>query len=120
MFSFFEEYVKHSALNFGQAAQGFRFLLTHPDADSLARPGTVRHAVAALPIRAKRIANDLFFAVIPPHWHHTDRELKSLHGYSVKQWFDAGYGPYRFTETGEYLPAHEITREPRWDPRCKE
>lgn len=120
MFSFLEEYVKHSALNFGQVAQGFRFLLTHPDVDSVASPGTIRHAATALPLRARRIANDLFFALIPPHWHHTSQELASLHHHATRKWLEAGYSPYRFSETGEYLAGDQITHEPRWDPRCRD
>jgi hypothetical protein len=117
---FLEEYLKHSALNLGQAVQGLRFLLTHPDVDLAAPRGTLKHMAAALPLRTRRVGNDLFFALIPPHWHHTRDELESLHSQSTMRWFQAGYSPYRFAETGEYLPRSEATREPRWDPRCND
>ncbi len=120
MSSFLEEYLKHSALNFGQALQGIRYLFTHPDVDMIAAPGTLRHAAKSLQLRSKRIANDLWFALIPPHWHHTPDELKSLRSVTVKQWFQAGYGPYRFAETGEFLSPDKVKREPRWDPRCND
>lgn len=120
MFRKLEQYAKHSALNFGQVAQGLRFLLTHPDMDRAASPGTLKHMAKSAPYRMRRIGNDLFFALIPPHWHHTPDELASLQPFSLWHWFQAGYRPYRFRESGEWLPRHEATREARWDPRCKE
>ena len=39
MLMWLEEYVKHAALYFGQAAQGMRYLLTHPDIDRIASRG---------------------------------------------------------------------------------
>ena len=120
MFLWLEEYLKHSALNLGQALQGLRFLLTHPDIDGIAPPGTFRHVLHAIPLRLKRIANDLFFAVLPPHWHHTRGELATLRLLPVRSWFQCGYGPYRFAETGEMLSDAAMVREPRWDPRCKD
>ena len=118
MSKWIEEYAKHAALNFGQASQGLRYLLTHPKADRIAKRGTIRHMLLSLKLRSKLVANDLFFAILPPHWHHTKEQLASLHAVSLKRWFQAGYGPYRFAETGELLPLHEVFREPRWDPRC--
>lgn len=115
-----EEYLKHSALNFGQALQGIRFLFTHPDIDRIAPPGSLRHVAHAVPLRLKRIGNDLFFALLPPRWHHSREELATLHGLPVRRWFQAGYGPYRFSESGDLLPRAEATHEPRWDPRCRE
>jgi hypothetical protein len=73
-----EEYVKHAALNFGQAAQGIRYLFSHPDVDSLAQRGSFKHFYFSLKLRSKRVANDLFFAVIPPHWHHTPKQLEVM------------------------------------------
>jgi len=120
MLFWMEAYRKHAALNFGQAAQGVRFLLSHSDVDSIAPPGTVRHALHALPLRLKRVANDLFFALLPPQWHHSRAELEMLRPFPARFWFQAGYGPYRFSETGGMLPQDEWVREPRWDPRCKD
>jgi hypothetical protein len=115
-----EEYAKHSALNFGQALQGMRYLLTHPDMDRISPPGTMRHMLHAVPLRLKRIGNDLFFALLPPHWHHSADELATLQSMPVSEWFQAGYGPYRFSEHGGRLAGHEIVRDARWDPRCRE
>lgn len=120
MLAYLEAYLKHSALNFGQAAQGLRFLFTHPDVDAVAPPGTVRHVMGSVRIRSRRLANDMFFAMIPPHWHHTPEECRSFRPYPAARWFDAGYRPCRFTETGEFLPPDAVTREARWDPRCKD
>lgn len=114
------EYLNHSALNFGQALHGLRFLFTHPDVDRIAPPRTVKHAAHAAPLRLRRIANDLFFAILPPRWHHTRAELQVFHQSPARRWFQAGFGPYRFTESGDPVPEAEIVREVRWDPRCKD
>ena len=118
MFEWIEEYAKHAALNLGQALQGLRYLLTHPKVDGSAKRGSFRHAWLSLELRSKLVVNDLFFAILPPRWHHTKEELAGMHAVSLKHWFQAGYAPYRFAETGELLPPDEICREPRWDPRC--
>lgn len=120
MIVFLEVYLKHSALNFGQAAQGLRFLFTHPDADAFASPGTPRHIARSLRLRLPRLVNDLFFAAIPPQWHHTPEECLSFRPHPAGWWFDAGYRPCRFTETGALLPPGAVTREARWDPRCRD
>lgn len=114
------EYIRHSALNLGQVAQGVRYLVTHPDYDRIAPPGTIKHVLRAVPLRLKRIANDLLFAVLPPRWHHTRDELKIFRRGSVKTWYQAGFGPHRFTEAGDLLPEPAIVHEARWDPRCRE
>src|SRR5262249_32678184 len=80
---FLEEYAKHTALNLGQALQGLRYLTSHPDVDERAPRGTIRHAAMSAALRSRRIANDLFFAVIPPHWHHTPEELAQMTGVPV-------------------------------------
>jgi len=116
---FSEEYVKHTALNLGQALQGIRYFYSHPDADSQAVTGSLRHLLLSSRIRAKRVLNDLFFAAIPPHWHHSDDELAQMTEVSVILWFQYGYCAWRFDETGKrkrHLPP-DVDR--RWDPRCK-
>lgn len=116
---FFEEYVKHTALNLGQALQGIRYLHSHPDIDAVAPRGTLRHAALSLKLRSRRVANDLLFAVIPPHWHHSREELAQMTGISAARWFRYGYCAWQFTDTGapkDPLPA-DVDR--RWDPRCK-
>ena len=75
MFRFLEEYLKHFALNLGQALQGVRYLFSHPDVDEIASRGSVGHAVRSAGLRSKRVFNDLFFALIPPHTHHSRDEL---------------------------------------------
>lgn len=119
MFEFLEEYLKHFALNFGQALQGVRYLFSHPNADKLARRGTVPHAAYSLRIRSKRIANDLFFALVPPHWHHSREELAGMRRTPFRRWFQYGYCAWLFTETGEMRSdLRHVDR--RWDPRCDE
>ncbi len=118
MFRFLEEYLKHSALNLGQALQGLRYIATHPDIDRIAPHGTPRHLLLSLRLRSARIVNDLFFALIPPHWHHTPRELEAMTRIRAARWFQYGYCAWRFTETGE--PRKDLTGvDRRWDPRCR-
>lgn len=117
MFGLIEEYAKHAALNFGQALQGLRYLLTHPAADRAAARGTVRHAWLSLKIRSRLIANDLVFAALPPHWHHTRSELAGMRSVPIGRWFQYGYCAWRFTETGS-LREDLSGVDRRWDPRC--
>jgi hypothetical protein len=116
---FFEEYAKHCVLNLGQALQGVRYLHSHPDIDEIAPRGTLRHIGISLRFRSKRVANDLFFAAIPPHWHHTRGELEAMTPISVARWFSYGYCAWRFTESGEPKPELPPDIDKRWDPRCK-
>ena len=118
MLRFLEEYLKHAALNLGQALQGLRYLASHPDIDRLATRGGARHHWLSLRLRTRRVANDLFFAAIPPHWHHTREELASVTRVPIGRWFQYGYCAWRFTDTGE--PRVDLTRvDRRWDPRCE-
>lgn len=112
------EYLRHSALNFGQAMQGIRYFYSHPTIDKIAIRGTPRHFHLSLRIRIKLILNDLFFAVIPPQWHHSEAELASLHEFSVWMWFEAGFMPWKFKD--ETLQKRTLTgsEDRRWDPRC--
>ena len=117
MRNFLEEYAKHASLNIGQALQGVRYLLSHPDQDTRARRGTMKHAAGSMRLRAKRIGGDLFFAVLPPHWHHTPEELRVMTRTPIARWFQYGYCAWRFTEAGE--PKTDLTGvDRRWDPRC--
>lgn len=118
MFRFLEEYAKHSALNFGQVLQGIRYVYSHPTADAAAPRGSMRHLVRSMGIRSKRIVNDLFFAVLPPHWHHTSRELASMTRIPISQWFQFGYAPWRFDESGQLRKDLPADVDKRWDPRC--
>ncbi len=115
----FEEYLKHFALNIGQAFQGIRYFWTHPDIDVLVARGQLLHVWLSFCLRAKRIANDLFFAILPPHWHHTKDELAGMRSISVHRWFQYGYCAWRFDENGN--PRVDIGQvDRRWDPRCKQ
>ena len=118
MLGWLEEYYKHSALNFGQALQGVRYLYSHPDVDSVASRGSPTHLTRSLLLRSKRVANDLFFAVIPPRWHHTPRQLNAMRGISAAQWFRYGYCAWRFTNDGE-VKTDLSKADRRWDPRCR-
>jgi len=115
---FMEDYGKHAALNFGQALQGARYLFSHPDVDSRARRGSLAHAGLSVRLRLRRIANDLFFAVVPPQSHHTAEELRAMSPVSVSRWFRYGYCAWRFDDSGQ--PKSDLTGvDRRWDPRCQ-
>ena len=115
---FLEDYGKHAVLNFGQALQGARYLFSHPDIDSRAQWGTMAHARLSARLRLRRIANDLFFAILPPQSHHTTAELRAMSPISVSRWFQYGYCAWRFDDAGQPKPdLAGVDR--RWDPRCQ-
>lgn len=114
-----EEYAKHSALNFGQALHGVLHLGSHPDFDHVAARGSLRHLVLSARLRSKRLGNDLFFALIPPHWHHTPDDLRVIRSVAIGKWFFYGFAAWRFTESGDEK-ADLSTADRRWDPRCEE
>lgn len=116
--TFLEEYAKHSALNFGQFLHSALNFSSHPDVDEVAPRGTARHLLFSASLRSRRLVNDLFFALIPPHWHHTPAELSALRGVPLRKWFFYGFAAWRFTESGE-VRADLSSADPRWDPRCK-
>jgi hypothetical protein len=118
MFVWIEEYYKHSVLNFGQALQGIRYIYSHPDMDRAAPRGSFRHFACSVWLRSKRVANDLFFAIAPPRWHHTPAQLDSFRSVPATRWFQYGYCAWRFTNDGE-VKADLTTVDRRWDPRCK-
>lgn len=117
MIQWIEEYAKHTALNLGQTLHGVRYLLSHPDIDRTAPRGSLRHAALSGRLRLMRVFNDLFFALAPPHLHHTRAELGAMRTQSLGRWFQCGYGAWRFTENGELKP-DVAGADPRWDPRC--
>lgn len=116
---FLSEYIRHGALNLGQALQGIRYLYSHPDIDEVAARGTLRHGALSLRMRSKLVANDLFFAVIPPHWHHTPEELREMTSIPLGRWFQYGYCAWRFDESGAPREILSPDLDRRWDPRCK-
>ncbi|MDH4743456.1 hypothetical protein OMP43_05450 [Sphingomonas sp. CBMAI 2297] len=117
MFEWIEEYAKHATLNFGQALQGMRYLLTHPRADRVAARGSPRHAWLSLRMRSRLVANDLLFAILPPRWHHSREELAGFRAIPFGRWFQYGYCAWRFTDTG--APREDLSGvDRRWDPRC--
>ena len=115
----FEEYAKHGSLNLGQALQGIRYFYSHPDIDDEAAPGTLLHVALSARLRSKRVANDLFFALIPPHWHHSRDELAVMTRVSLSRWFQYGYCAWRFTDSGDAKEPLPPNIDKRWDPRCK-
>src|SRR6188768_2908504 len=114
MKKFLIEYAKHSILNLGQALQGLRYFYSHPDIDRIAERGTARHVIYSSVLRAGVISNDFYFAIFPPHWHHTPEEISSFQVASMKQWFMYGYCAWRFDENGspKILTGKE---DRRWD-----
>jgi hypothetical protein len=86
-----EEYVKHTALNLGQAARAVVNLhKMHPDESDL--PRSIRRSLLEL-------ANNLYYAIIPPHTHHTPDELKDLARLRVWEWFLCGYGDREYWQS---------------------
>lgn len=114
-----EEYWKHSVLNFAQALHGLRYVFSHPDFDAVAPRGSLRHAGLSARLRLKRFANDFFFALIPPHWHHTPEELAGMTAVPTARWFQYGYSVWRFNEDGSLKDYGIAVPDYRWDPRCK-
>jgi hypothetical protein len=112
-----EQYAKHSALNFGQVLHGLRHFHSHPDVDRVAPRGSLRHLRLSVALRARRAGNDLFFAVVPPHWHHTADELSGMCAVPMARWFAYGYCTWRFDESGAPRVL-DGTEDSRWDPRC--
>jgi hypothetical protein len=119
MLRFLEEYAKHAALNGGQALQGLRYFHSHPDCDRAARRGSLRHLAGSTLLRSKRVANDLLFALVPPHWHHSRDELAQIRSVPISRWFQYGYCAWRFTDSGERRSELPPDVDKRWDPRCK-
>jgi len=117
--TFLEEYAKHTALNFGQVMQGVRYIYSHPDFDAVAARGSLKHFWLSFCFRTKRIANDLYFTVTPPHWHHAPGELRGMLAVPFKKWFFYGYSAWQFNEDGEVRTDLNGTEDRRWDPRCK-
>jgi hypothetical protein len=118
MLYWFEQYYKHSALNFGQALQGIRYIHSHPDIDSIAPRGSIRHFILSVCLRLKRVLNDLLFAILPPDWHHTPEQLAVFRKIPTTRWFQYGYCAWRFTDNGK-LKEDVSNADRRWDPRCK-
>jgi hypothetical protein len=115
----FEEYAKHAVLNFGQALQGIRYLFSHPDSDEVAVRGSLRHLILSLRLRTKLVANDLVFAAMPPHWHHSRQELAGMRPVPARMWFQYGYCAWKFDEAGAARTTLPANIDRRWDPRCK-
>lgn len=114
---FLIEYIKHAVLNLGQALQGIRYIYSHPKVDKIFDRGSLGHFLFSFVMRAKLILNDLFFSILPPHWHHSPDEIKSFHGTSLLKWFQYGYCAWRFSDSGA-LKTLDGTEDKRWDPRC--
>ena len=115
---FLEEYAKHAVLNFGQALQGMRWFFSHPDIDTQAPRGSLRHALQSAAKRGRLVINDLIFALLPPHWHHSREELQGICAVPAARWFQYGYCAWRFDDQGKEK-SDLGGADPRWDPRCR-
>jgi len=82
-----KEYANHSALNAGQAVRDAKHFLSHPHADAKAAYGTLRHKLESAKLRTKSIANNTYYATIPPHGHHERADLADWVMPSVKAEF---------------------------------
>ena len=95
---FLLEYWKHTALNIGQVARDFRYFYYHPAADKIANDGSAKHYAWSAVFRAKSLGNNLFYSLIPPHWHHSRSELEAMHEGTSRQWFLHGYAPWSYPD----------------------
>lgn len=98
MSSIAEEYWKHTALNLGQVVRDLRYFYYHPDADKIAAEGTLKHYSYSGLRRIGSLGNNIFYSIIPPHWHHTKEELELMKPGSAKEWFLHGYAPWSFPD----------------------
>lgn len=96
--SVIEEYWKHTALNLGQAVRDIRFIYYHPDADRLAKEGTLKHYAYSVFRRIKSFENNAFYSIIPPHWHHTAEDLVGMQPATAREWFLHGYAPWTYPD----------------------
>ncbi|MGZ3742467.1 MAG: hypothetical protein ACXWRE_01300 [Pseudobdellovibrionaceae bacterium] len=97
-YSAIEEYWKHTALNIGQATRDIRYFYYHPEADRIAAEGTIRHYAYSSFQRIRSFGNNIFFSIIPPHWHHTKQDLEYMTPASAKEWFLHGYAPWEYPD----------------------
>lgn len=93
---YINEYMRHAALNLGQAARDLRYFINHPHADKVALPGSFRHILASLIQRLPSFVNNLYFALIPPRLHHTAEELEDINKRTAKEFFLHGYKPWDY------------------------
>jgi len=98
---FLRDYVRHSALNAGQAARDLRYLTNHPGADDVAEEGTARHRLESLKRRVPSLANNLLYTSLPPQWHHTPESMADLDKGTAREWFMSGYAPWKHKIKGD-------------------
>jgi hypothetical protein len=79
------DYAKHTALNLGQAARDVRYIHDYPGEDTV---------LGSMSRRLPSLANNLFFAALPPRLHHTKEELVEFDPYTMREWFLQGYAPW--------------------------
>lgn len=97
-FSVIEEYWKHTALNLGQAVRDLRYFYCHPDADKYATEGSSKHVFYSFGRRVRSFGTNLFYSVIPPHWHHTKEDLQYISPASAIELFLHGYAPWNYED----------------------
>lgn len=81
---FFEEFIKHSALNAGHAAKDLKTI------SAIVKTLRIRYVTPTL----KSLSKNLYYATIPPHWHHSKDELQYMRAATVKEWFMYGFAPH--------------------------
>lgn len=91
---YWKDYLKHSALNAGQAARDVRYIHDHPHAVDASVGGVARHVIESIKKRVPSLANNLKYTAIPPQWHHTPDELLELRKATARKWFLHGYAPW--------------------------
>ena len=88
------EYLIHTSLNLGQAFRDLRFFYYHPRVDKIAEVGSTKHYLYSFFYRIKSLWDNIYYSIIPPHWHHSSEELKKMRTGSILQWFIHGYAPW--------------------------
>jgi hypothetical protein len=95
MLYFFECYLKHTALNVGQLTRDIRFFYYHPKAENKFAP-SIRRLTCAVTLRIESFFINLYYSLLPPHFHHTNEELTELKKSTLIHWFLFGYAPWNY------------------------
>ncbi len=93
-----EQYFKHSALNLGQAARDLRYFYFHPNADKLNSKSRAFHYFYSFLLRTRSFGKNIFYSVIPPHFHHKREDLEYMLPASESEWFLHGYAPWAYPD----------------------
>ena len=91
-----DDYIRHAALNYGQAARDIRYFLDHPGSDKIAPRGSIKHGLSSASLRLPSLVSNLYYGTLPPLLHHTEEELAEGRDKSLKEIFLEGYAPWKY------------------------